>query len=399
MIAGIAAGLARWTGFDVTVVRVVLVLATLASGVGAIAYALGWLLIPRAGEQSTIAVRALADRRGVVLVASLVPPLVLALVVTSMFGIPYLSTAVWSCFVGGAALILVYRNADEGERVWLRQAVEPLAELGSGRTRSRRVFALRLVAGVALALAGLVFLVLGHSTLSALRPLAGASLLAAAVLVLFGPWWLHLARQLVAERQARVRAEERADMAARVHDSVLQTLALIQRSSGDPLRVSQLARSQERELRSWLFEGGPPAPGAAGDDVTLGSAIEQVAREVEELHQVAVDDVTVGDCPQDDDVRALVAAAREAAMNAAKWSGAPVVSIYAEVEPQRVSAYVRDRGAGFVPAEVGADRRGIAESIRGRMARHGGSASVRSAPGQGTEVELVLPRRSGRNAR
>ena len=203
-------------------------------------------------------------------------------------------------------------------------------------------------------------------------------------------------RDLLTERQARIRAEERADLAAQVHDSVLQTLASIQRSATQPDRVVQLARTQERELRSWLFEGR--APGTAGSEgpVGLAAAVVEAAAEVEAAHGVPVDVVTVGDCPLDDELRTMLAAAREAAVNAAKWSGAPVVSIYVEVEPATVSMFVRDRGTGFEPADVGADRQGIAGSIRGRMARLGGRAAIRTGPGLGTEVELVLARRGER---
>jgi signal transduction histidine kinase len=213
------------------------------------------------------------------------------------------------------------------------------------------------------------------------------------VLVL-GPWWLRIARDLVVERQARARAEERADMAARVHDSVLQTLALIQRRADDPQKVIQLARAQERELRSWLFDGR--APGSIdGQGLTLAAGVRLIQQEVEAQHGVIVEAVTVGDCELDDDLSALLAAAREATVNAVKWSGASVVSIFAEVEPAEVSLFVRDRGRGFDPDAVPADRKGLAESVRARMARRGGSATIRSAAGEGTEVSLTMPRAAG----
>lgn len=398
MVGGVAGGLAKRLGISVTVIRAVLIITTISGGFGAAAYAVAWLVVPMEGAGSSIASRAITDRRGIAMVVALVPALVLVLVVGSALKVPYLATASWTCFASAAGLILVYRNAEEPERSWIRQSLAPLAELGSGRNRSRRTFVLRVIAGLLAALVGVILLLIGHSTVSALRPVSGALLLIAAVVILFGPWWLHLARELVTERQARARAEERADMAARVHDSVLQTLALIQRAADDPQRVNQLARSQERELRSWLFEGATPRTGAASRPDTLTQALELVAREAEELHQISVENVTVGDCPLDDDLRAMVAAAREATMNSAKWSGAPVVSIYAEVEPQRVTAYVRDRGRGFERSEVAADRRGISESIRGRMARHGGVARVTTRPGQGTEVALAMPRSTKKGA-
>ena len=228
-----------------------------------------------------------------------------------------------------------------------------------------------------------------HGGLKLLAPLGGFLLVAAAIVVLLGPWWLRIARDLLFERQARARAEERADMAARVHDSVLQTLALIQRSAEDPQTVVQLARAQERELRSWLFEGRAP-----GDTTVTSFAegIREIQRDVEARHGVPVEVVTVGDCPLDEHLSALLAAAREATVNAAKWSGASVISLFAEVEPDKVEVAVRDRGSGFDLYSVPADRKGVAESIRGRMLRHGGKAVVQSTLGEGTKVTLTMAR-------
>jgi signal transduction histidine kinase len=275
--------------------------------------------------------------------------------------------------------------------------MRPLARMGIGPPRSWRVLVLRIAVGLALAAGGTAALLLGTNR-AVLRPLGGVFLLVAGAVVAFGPWWLHVVRDLLDERHARALAEERADMAARVHDSVLQTLALIQRRADQPQQVVSLARSQERELRSWLFEGHAPGSSADGDTM-LGAAVQRIQEEVEALHEVPVDAVVVGDCPLDDDLRSLVAAGREATVNAAKWSGATVVSMFVEVEPDSVSMFVRDRGRGFDPDAVAPDRRGLAESIAGRMARHGGSADVRSAPGQGTEVELRMPRSDVRRER
>ncbi len=223
-----------------------------------------------------------------------------------------------------------------------------------------------------------------------LRPLGGVILVIAAIVLLLGPWWLRIARDLVLERQARVRAEERADIAARVHDSVLQTLALIQRRADDPQKVVQLARLQERELRSWLFEGR--APNETDADATFAAGVRQIQQDVESRYGVPVEAVIVGECELDENLSALLAAAREATVNAAKWSGASVISLFAEVEPHEVSLVVRDRGKGFDPEAVPADRKGLAESIRGRMARRGGTATVTSAPGEGTKVTLKMGR-------
>jgi signal transduction histidine kinase len=291
--------------------------------------------------------------------------------------------------IAGAGLLLIWRNAVDDERAMIRRQVQPLLGLTTG-SRLRGLI-LRLVAALILLGGGIAELKSAHENVALLRPLVGVALLISAIVVVLGPWWLRIARDLVVERQARIRAEERADIAARVHDSVLQTLALIQRRADQPQQVVALARAQERELRSWLFDGRPP--GSIDDsDMTLAAGVRLIQQEVEAQHGVAVEVVLVGDCPLDDGLAALLAAAREATVNAAKWSGADVISIFAEVEPAEVSVFVRDRGNGFDPAAVPADRKGVAESIRARMTRRGGNASIRSAPGEGTEVSLTMPR-------
>jgi signal transduction histidine kinase len=239
--------------------------------------------------------------------------------------------------------------------------------------------------GLAIAAAGCVVLLSAGrepSTLLAPGAVAGALLLIA------GPWVWRLALDRDAERTARIRTEERSDVAARVHDSVLQTLALIQRHADEPRRVASLARRQERELRGWLYGDHP-----IGDEsASLTAALTAAATEVEELHDVRVELASAGDCPVDASVGAVVLAAREAMTNAAKFAGVEEVDVYAEVTDDEVSVFVRDRGAGFDRPEVPSDRRGLAESIEGRMERAGGRATITSSPGEGTEVELHLPR-------
>jgi signal transduction histidine kinase len=238
--------------------------------------------------------------------------------------------------------------------------------------------------GVGLAMAGGVVLLTGGGTSVGF---ASPGAIAAALFLVLGPLVWRLAVERDSERTARIRSEERADVAARVHDSVLQTLALIQRHAEEPRRVASLARRQERELRSWLYGDGTTAPGG-----TLSGALAAAASEVEELHGVRVELASGGDCELTDDLRPLVLAAREAMVNAAKFSGADEVDVYAEADEARASVFVRDRGAGFDRVAVPEDRRGLSESIEGRMARAGGSATVTSAPGEGTEVELLLLR-------
>jgi len=388
----VAGGLARSTGLDVTLIRVVLVLLALASGFGLFAYVVAWLVLPLDGQSGTIGARALADRKGLITVVAFVPALIAVLAVTSALSAGFLSSFVWTGYFALAGLALIYRNAQSDERAWLRQGLQPALDIGS---TSRRSLVARVVIGVALLAGGAAVFTLDHPKRIPLGPLSGLGLMLAAVVVIFGPWWLRLTRDFMSERQARIRAEERADVAARVHDSVLQTLALIQRSAAEPDTVVQLARTQERELRSWLFEARRPRSDDA-DGATVAAAVEQIAHDVETAHGVPVDVVAVGDCPLDDDLSGMLAAGREAMVNAAKWSGAPSISVFTEVERKRVSLFVRDRGSGFDPDDTPADRQGIATSIRGRMDRIGGSVTIRSHVGDGSEVELSVARRNGR---
>ncbi|HWC37413.1 MAG TPA: PspC domain-containing protein [Acidimicrobiales bacterium] len=392
LIAGVAGGVAARLGVDATLVRIVVVLFGLASGIGVVGYVVAWLLVPTAGQTCSIASRAKSDRVGVAVAIAFVPLLALTVVVAAALGVGFVSSVAWMFYVSLAGLVLIYRNADPEESAWMRQATGTLLQVSTEPRRPWRMLVLRIVAGLVLLAAGLFLLVEGHPSIALLRPAAGTLLVIAAFVVVFGRWWLGLARQLVQERQARVRAEERADMAARVHDSVLQTLALIQKGSGNPQRVVQLARAQERELRSWLFDGRRPGSFGEEEASTLAAGVLLIEHEVETTHGIAVEAVTVGDCGLTDELRALLGAGKEAAVNAAKWSGAPVVSLFAEVEPHTVTLFVRDRGQGFDATEIPADRRGIAESIQARMTRAGGAATVRSTPGAGTEVELTMPR-------
>ena len=220
------------------------------------------------------------------------------------------------------------------------------------------------------------------STLLAPGAVAGALLLIA------GPWVWRLAIDRDAERTARIRSDERSDVAARVHDSVLQTLALIQRHANEPRRVASLARRQERELRGWLYGDQP-----IGDaNASLVAALSAAAGDVEELHGVRVEIASAGDCPVDGPLGAVVLAAREAMTNAAKFAGVEEIDVYVEVTDEEVAVFVRDRGAGFDRAAVPADRRGLVESIEGRLERAGGRATIVSSPGEGTEVELHVAR-------
>lgn len=291
---------------------------------------------------------------------------------------------VWPVTLGALGLVLAWP-----QRSIATTGGEDAATGASDRrgVLATRVSLVRIGAGVAAMTTGVALFAAANADLDALGDsLIAVSLAVAGLLLVFGPWWWRLGRELFEERRRRIRSEERAELAARIHDSVLQTLALIQQNPDDSVATARLARRQERELRSWLFEDGP-APSA-----TVKSAMRAAAAEVEDMTGVAVELVVVGDCPTDDALEALVAAAKESLVNAAKFSGEASLSLYVEVEPDAVAAFVRDRGVGFDPAAVPTDRRGIAESIVGRMQRHRGRVKVSSTPGEGTEVELMVPR-------
>jgi signal transduction histidine kinase len=400
LVGGVASGVAAWRGINVTTVRIVFVLIALVSGGFFVPfYVVGWLLIPAAGEDTNIASRARSDSAGIALAAGLATLLALVLLVGGVFNDGWFAGWAWPQTVTVAGLALIWRNASPDEQATLRRLVEPLsaAGVGPGRGRPGRRSVIRVALAGLLVVVGAGWLASAKESLALLRPLGGVVLVIAGIVVLLGPWWLRIARDLVLERQAKVRAEERADISAQVHDSVLQTLALIQRRADDPQKVVWLARMQERELRSWLFEGR--APGEAEADVTFAGGVRQIQQDVEARYGVPVEAVTVGDCELDENLNALMAAAREATVNAAKWSGAGVISLFAEVEPDSVSIVVRDRGKGFDPSSVPADRKGLAESVHGRMVRRGGTADVVSAEGEGTKVTLRMARPAAAPAR
>ena len=380
-VAGVCAGIAKQTGVDVLLVRIVFVALVFAGGFGIALYALLWALVPGEGDTGrTLAVPRLQGR-GAIQVALGAGLLLLSLLLTlRALGVWMSDLVVWPVVlvtVGGA---LLWREA--GTRPGIASPDEPLAA-----EEEPVVAASRTGIGIALVVAAGVAFLSAAGALSAARNVLLAVFVVAVVLgVIFGPWIVRLARSLTEERAERIRTQERAEISAHLHDSVLQTLALVQQRSDDPKAVEALARRQERELRAWL--GRRAAPGGAE---TLGAALEAAAGEVERDHGARVEVVSVGEVPLDERAQALVAATREAMVNAAKFGGGSVVDVFAEAGADGVEVFVRDRGPGFDPAAVADDRRGVRESIIGRMERHGGRAVVNSRPGEGTEVELNLP--------
>jgi signal transduction histidine kinase len=381
VVGGVAAGIAKQAGIDVLIVRILFIALVFAGGFGLALYALLWALVPDEGQPGrTFSVPRLQGR-GAIQVALGSGLLLLSLLLTlRALGVWVSDLVVWPVvlvMVGGA---LLWRESGARATLGDDAAAEPDEE-------EAVVAASRTGIGVALVIAAGIAFLSAAGALSAARNVLLAVFVVAVVLgVIFGPWIVRLARSLTEERAERIRTQERAEISAHLHDKVLQTLALVQQRSGDPKAVEALARRQERELRAWL--GRRAAPGGA---TTLGAALEAAAGEVERDHGARVEVVSVGEVPLDERTQALVAAAREAMVNAAKFGAGSVVDVFAEAGPDQIEVFVRDRGPGFDPAAVAADRRGVRESIVGRMERHGGRAVINSTPGEGTEVELQMP--------
>jgi signal transduction histidine kinase len=375
VIAGVAAGIARRLGIDPVVVRVLFVATSAAGGAGLALYLVGWAVM--GGEDGKLApIERLAGRRETLMVvAGMVLLAIASLLLLRKWGLWLSDAIVWPVLLAAAGGALIWRQSTAAEAPARAPAVAPAAPRAPllhlpADAASRALIGAALVVG-----GGLVFLWLNDALQPARDSVLAVVVVLIAATLIFAPWWLRLVRGLSAERAERIRSQERAEVAAHLHDSVLQTLALMQRRVEDPREVAALARRQERELRAWL--NGRRAAG----DATVASALG-----------VPVEVVAVGDAPLDPGAEALVAAAREALVNAAKFAGESPVALYAEVAPGRIEVFVRDRGPGFDPAAVPDDRRGVRESIVGRMERHGGRATVHTAPGAGTEVELVLER-------
>ncbi len=389
LLGGVASGLADHLGLPVLPVRLGFVALTAVSGFGALLYGALWVFAPAQTADDDPAGLASATRGGrrplrrgrrddvgqLVALGALGLGLMLLVTSTGLGVAPRVAVPV---LIAGAGLALLWWQADASERAW------SLAGLGE-EGQPRWMTAARVVGGVLLVVVAVLAFVAGSGQLSQVGTTAGLLVVVALGLGLIaGPFVWRLLRQLDDERRERVLQQQQADVAAHLHDSVLQTLALIQRKADDPRAVLTLARAQERDLRGWLFDRPGDAEG------TLRAALEAAAAEVEQDHGVPVEVVVVGDCPLNDALQAVVRAAREAMVNAARHSGAPVVDVYAECDARRVEVFVRDRGRGFEPEAVPADRMGLRGSVVGRMQRHGGTARVRSSPGEGTEVALAM---------
>ena len=391
VIAGVASGIAEHLQMPVSWFRMAFVLLSfMFEGLlGVLLYGVLWVLVP-AGEHDEAPGLAGASR------ARMRPQRVAqrvdagvsfsagVLIMGLMWGVsgqvPYGGTLSWPLLLAGVGVVLIWVQADG--RAWR-----------GGSAGERPASRGKTIASVARLIGGLILVGLGTSWLlasqfgwSGLQPaVAAAAALLAGLTVVAAPWLLRIWSRVRTADRERLRAEARADMAAHLHDSVLQTLALIQRQADDPVAVASLARRQERELRTWLY-------GEETRAQTLKGALEQLRADVEERFPIAVEVICVGDMDLDEAATALMQATGEAVTNAAKHSGASRVDVFAEVDPEQVEVFIRDRGCGFDEATIRQDRMGVKESIRARMERHGGTARIRTAPGEGTEVRLELRR-------
>jgi signal transduction histidine kinase/phage shock protein PspC (stress-responsive transcriptional regulator) len=398
LLGGVAAGLADHLGVDVMILRAAFLLFSVFGGFGLALYAGLWMILPtdarfregapgidaasRQGKRPRRA-RKLEDVGPLVALAAVA--LGSVVLVQGLFGSSFVFWPILLFVVGVAVL---WRQADEAQRErWTDTSgrIDPVrAVLGRGGVASYA----RLAAGVALLGGALALFAAQTGQAGVARDVLIAGALGVVGLALtIGPWLFRLAGDLSEERAARVRSQERADVAAHLHDSVLQTLALIQKHSDDGRTVAKLARAQERDLRAWLYAD------EVQPETSVASALRAAAAEVEDGHGIPVEVVIVGDTPASEQMLPLVLAAREAMVNAAKHSGADQVDVYAEMGAATAEVFVRDRGRGFDETTVPDDRLGVRNSILARMRRHGGTADIRTRPGEGTEVRLCMETR------
>ncbi len=392
LITGTASALATALGVEPLVARLGFIVLAAAGGWGVIAYLAVWawfaFVAPPAdaardvpSDEAMDAPAPVADTHHRDLGFGLV---VLGLVVQArLWGVGFSDAVVWPLALIAVGIAVAWRRVGDTE-VWSWLGGEDTVA-DSDRGRSART--VRVALGALLVVVGSASLIGAELTWSAwMRTMLGLLVVLTGVAVILGPTLRAMGEALVDERRRRIRADERAVISSHLHDSVLQTLALIQKRSDDPASVAALARRQERELRQWLYGRAPEQGG------TLRLGLEEAAAEVEDQYGVAVEIVVVGDGPLDERLAAVVAAAREAMVNAAKFSGDSSVAVFAEVSAEEIEVFVRDRGVGFDLEGVPEDRRGLADSIVGRLTRLGGDAVIRTAPGDGTEVQLRLAR-------
>lgn len=384
LVGGVAAGIANELGVDPVQIRIAFVVLTVAGGWGIALYGLCWVWLAVAPEPTTSFVsrpKGQSDKHR--RLAMISGTLGLLLLIRTL-GLGFVDSLVWPVAVLGLGFAVVWHRSRSDETATPGAAGQLERPNILRFTKSWR--SLRVIGGLVLAAGGISGFLALNFDLSAARDVSIAlAVVFTGLVLLLGPWVWRLINDLTEERRRRIRSEERSDLAAHLHDSVLQTLALIQRHSDDNTTMVNLARRQERELREWLYRDGEANSGR------FRGSLNQLAAHVEERHGVPMEVVIVGDIDVDERVEALLGATREAAVNAARHSGTAQVDIYAEVGETSVEVFIRDTGCGFDPSSVTEDRRGLADSIHQRMTRRGGRATISSAIGEGTEVELHLP--------
>ncbi|RZU52041.1 phage shock protein C (PspC) family protein [Krasilnikovia cinnamomea] len=391
IVSGVASGLARHLGLPVLAVRVGFVVLLGFNGLGLMLYAAFWAVLPL--EHPTGEPRARRDWAALLPFAAIGAGVVL--LESLVFKDRVDGTAGWLVAVIAVGAGVIWHQSDPARRGHWADNAARLPWMSAVVAESeRRSFLFRFIGGGVLVAVGIIGVVAvyaptGSTFSSVINGVLFALVGLVGVGVVVAPLVWRTFGQLRSEREGRIREQERAELAAMIHDQVLHTLALIQRNSTDIKEVQRLARGQERSLRSWLYKP------TASPTEKFGAALEQAAAEVEDTYAITVETVVVGDTDCDERVAALVAASREAMVNAARHAGVQTVSLYAEVEADELSVFVRDRGAGFDLDGVEESRHGVRGSIIGRMKRHGGRAEIRSAPGDGTEVRLTLPAKEG----
>ncbi|MEV6343453.1 PspC domain-containing protein [Actinoplanes sp. NPDC051851] len=386
IVAGVATGLARHLGVPVIAVRISLVVLLGFNALGLLLYAAYWAVLPQEARQDEKP----TERDWASLVPFTAIGLGVILLQALVFGDQVATTVGWMAAVIAVGAGVIWHQSDPTRReLWTDRAAPTPWLAAIVAETDRRSFVFRFVGGGILVAVGIIGVVAVYAPADSLSAVLNGMIFALVGLlgvgVVVAPLVWRTFGQLRAEREGRIREQERAEVAAMIHDQVLHTLALIQRNSADIKEVQRLARGQERSLRNWLYKP------TASPTERFAAALEQAAAEVEDTYAITVETVVVGDTPCDDRVAALVAAAREALVNAARHAGVQTVSLYAEVEEDELSVFVRDRGAGFDLSGVAETRHGVRGSIIGRMQRHNGRAEIRSAPGDGTEVRLTLP--------
>jgi signal transduction histidine kinase len=385
VVAGVARGLAEHLGLPVWLVRAAFLVLALSGGIGLVLYAAFWAVLPLTpdtdSEVDLEQVRAVDFARLLALAAVVIG----ATLLLAAFGVNLVGGAVVPIVVALLGAALVWQQADDDQRAVWSESAARAARQTAGTTATAGRW--RILVGTGLVVLGLIGLLVSRTGVAAaMQALATALLLLGGIALVVFPWVYRRWREQNDQRRALIRSEERAEVAAHVHDSVLQTLTLIQRNAADPREVTRLARTEERALRSWLY-----AP--TGDpDRTFAAALQRDAAQVEESYAATLDVVTVGDALIDPALGALLAATREAMVNSARHGGGQA-SVYAEVDDDSAEVYVRDRGAGFDVGSISPDRHGLRESVIGRMERNSGSAQVISTVGEGTEVRLRVDRK------